>query len=631
MSRKVLEALVGASLLVPTLAGCFSGGGGGSDSQSASLSMTLADPSNPAPSAFRFTLTGISLIGADDSETRLFPPAYDPFATTPVAHESFGGTERILGEYTVAPGTYRAVRFQYEDAEAGDSSDPRPIVPALADVEMNFAQPLAIASGEHQNVRLVFDLEHSLSRAGQAYLLDPLVFAEVEAPSTEPALSEFLGKVTAWDAVARTLDLRLLHAGDGSTAPVEYGTVVADIPPTAVLSPAGGEPFVAASASWLDQFLGANPQDQWLEVLGFLTAEGHVRVQSADVRVQNPPPVHVQVEGVIAAMGSDDSGIDLVDVAVTSVESGRAPIVDAHPGTLRFAFSPSTPPSTHVNWTGAPLAPSSLFPGIGVEFQGYASDVHSAFAGEGSEPGHVPAPQPFVVTNIQVRPVTLTGTLAGLSTSPNTFGIVDVDRIAGLSASTYPHQVAVALYDPHAITSDATVPMPASALQAGQELQLTGYFTDANGSTFGTTHAGSGSSGAPASGSNGSHTGGIAGGTPQHLQDDGLPIFVAINVSVRGVEFEGETISAIDPVTQSFHLQGDGSDFGYPDPTTIRIQTRPDTRIVTESTAGRQVGVAASAFFQSLPFAHVVSVRGYLDRSVDPPVLTASYLRAELP
>ncbi|MBI1851092.1 MAG: hypothetical protein HYR85_12180 [Planctomycetes bacterium] len=629
MFRKALETLIGASLLVPMLAGCFAGGGGGSDSNSSSsVSMTLADPSNPAPSAFRFTLTGMSLIASDDTETTLFPPASDPLATTAVSHESYGGAERFLGEYQVPSGTYRAVRFQYQDAEAGELTDPRPIVPALADLEMAFAQPFVLAAGAHQNVRLVFDLEHSLTRAGQAFLIDPLVFADIAAPTNEPALSEFLAKVTGWDATARTLNLRLLHPTGNGAAPAEYGDIVADVPTNAVLTPASNQPFVASAATWLDDFLGASPQGQWLEILGFLQPNGNVRVQSADVRAQNPPPVHVQVEGIIAQMGSDEStGLDHLDVDVTSVESGDATVIGGHPGQLRFAFSANAPPSTHVGWTGAALQTSSLFPGVGVELQGYVPEVGTSgpmsITGDSSSPGHTPDMPTFVVTNIQVKPITLSGTLSSFTSNGTAFCIVDVERIAGGNSSTYPSQVAVALYDSRAVFSDATIPMPPGALYPGQEMQIEGYFTDAPSNGTGTPHH----AGSP----DPLHPGPNPGHIPGQTHSDDLPIFVAINISARGAEFEGETISAIDPAQHSFYLTGDGSDFGYPDPTTIRIQTQSNTRIVTDSTAGRDVGVSTSGFYVDLPFAHTVSVRGYLDRSVNPPVLTASWLRAELP
>jgi hypothetical protein len=631
MFRKALETLICASILVPAMAGCFGGGGSGGSSDSASassssVSLTLVDPSNPAPSSFRFTMTEVIFVAEDDSEMPLFPPASDPLATTRITHQTFGGTERYLGQFELPSGTYRSVRFHYRDAEAGSLVDPRPVVPSFAELEIPFAEPLTIAGSEHRNIRLVLDLEHSLARVGGAFLIDPLAFVQEWAADATVPLSEIVASVLDADASSRTMRLRVVHTDDARGALAEYGEVVAIFPPSAVLIPQNDQPFVAGGTSWLADFLGPNPAGQWIEVLGFLGEDGRIRVRSAEWREREFAPGHVQVEGVIIAMGRIDEGFEAIDLAVATVEASAPGVLSPTASRVRFVFPNDAPPAAHVGWTGVPIDATHLAAGVSVELEGFllpgTTMGGAGFLSDPRSPEAGSEERLFFVNSIEILPMTVTGRIAAYPPSHPGTCVIDVDRIDGGRNDAYPRRLLVG-FDPDAsITTDAIVPMAFESTAIGQDVRVTGYFAPRPSRRS--------ASGAGGGGGRSVDDGANVPGMPR----DGaasLPFFVSTAFSVRGVEFEGDVLGPIDAAAMRFALTGDGSDFGYPDPTTAVIAVRSNTRIVTESTAGREVGVSPSALFRDLPFANEISVRGHVQRGTDPPVFTPSFIRVELP
>ncbi len=619
MFRKGVEALLGASFLVSVLAGCFGGGGGGSDSGAASVSMTLVDPSNPAPSAFRFSLGQVALISDSDEEFTLFPPAADPLASARIEHHAFGGVEFYIGELSIPSGSYRAIRFRYDGAEAGLSEDPRPVVPSFADLQVPFADRLELADGEHRNVRLVFDLEHSLSSAGGAFLIDPLTFAHVDQNGQEAELSEFLGRVASVDAAHHSVTLALLHSEDTRPGLAEYGEVDVFFQPGAVVVTADNQPLITdAQQSQIPAFLGPQPLNQWLEVHGFLQADGSIRVQTAEVRPNDTHSSLVQVEGVVGAVETS-AGVSRVDLDVTSIEADGNGTVHPSSRRLSFYFSSDSAPPAFIGWTGTPFAFAELTSGVGVQIEGFEFSLppgtSGSFVGQPPHDDSGPNPAVFTLTNMEVSPVALTGTVHAITPNAITHFIVQVDRIAGQASASYPTHVAVSLPSGAQVRTDGLLPASTAAIRVGEDVQINGHFAERV--TIGTAGGGLG----------------FIDDTPQSPGGDGrnLPHLAAISVSLRGAEFEGETVSAIDPLGSRFVLTGDGSDFGFPDPTSLLVEIRQDSRIVMESTGGRQVGASVPEFFADLPFAHQVSLRGLVDRSANPPVFVASWVRVELP
>jgi len=643
------RAIVGLCALA-VLAGCSGGGSGSSGGRGTVLGSDSGNVGAPLE-RFAANIDRVTVLRDDGGRAWL----YGNSSRTESFEFMFFGHEfrpKVLASGDLAPGTYTGLEVCYTNPSAWIGGSVHRATPGTGCITVAFPSPIEVGKGDNVAFRLDIDFASSFSRtASSSYEFKPRADATHFAAGEWQEIDAFRARLDDYDATIDRSSCTLLQP-DGFGGWTDAGRAFVRFGPATNLFLENGVPVRFDRYSPESAFRSYRGRDFWFE--GSIRHDGDVHASSAHLDTTRGGAFdNVSIEAIVTYDDGDDYTLRIA--RVLDDDGGRVPFDRT---SIRARFADDDAP-VYLFSTGESTTRHLLFPGARVRFTGHysvgpfrrASDAPEDYDGEVGGGGSLPLSNGS--KGLPGGGSGNLGTLMGDDSGGAVSGPVDFNGAGHpdfvVSRAGFPDQQAsgiVANYDPWqgvvfaevtgiqgfdshfgssrffafkvlpgaALTVDGLHPISADDIHEGDHFDFMGH---PNLAEFGTTTAPLG-----LEEDDGSST--LPGETRR-------PEFFCRELKLKGREFTGEVVTFIDDIAWSFDLTGDGSDFGFPDPTTFRVFVPAYVYVTSEGTAGERAGLGRAGLFGLLAGASKVECRGFYDRNASFPTIVATRIQVETP